>query len=88
MWITHILGDKLEVKRTMPQDKVYHFIGGALLCIATGLVTGQPAAGIVAAIVVGIAKEVYDKVSRRGTPELLDAAATAAGGALGYLLFM
>ena len=30
----------------------------------------------------GIGKEIYDRVSRNGTPDVLDAAATLLGGAL------
>lgn len=59
----------------MPQDKIKHFVGGAII----GFVLGLPAA-----VAIGAAKEiVYDKLMKKGTPELLDFFATAIGGAAG-----
>ena len=39
--------------------------------------------GLVAAVLAGVAKEWYDMVSGRGTPELPDFAATVVGGLVG-----
>lgn len=40
--------------------------------------------GIIAASAAGIAKEVYDKVTGKGTPEVLDFVWTAVGGTIIY----
>ncbi|MDI9470783.1 MAG: hypothetical protein QM296_11365 [Bacillota bacterium] len=70
----------------IPQDKVGHFlIGAGISLVVGGLV--DPDTGLIAATVAGVAKEVvWDKLLARGTPEFMDALATAAGGVLGYLL--
>jgi hypothetical protein len=63
-------------------DKVLHALAGALVCAVVLLVTRSVPAGIVAAALVGVVKEVHD-YRRRGegfTPDALDAIATAAGG--------
>jgi len=64
----------------IPQDKANHFTYGALTCALVTLTTQQPNAGLIAAVVLGVAKEVYDLVSKRGTPDWRDVAWTAAGG--------
>tara|TARA_R110000868_G_scaffold112176_5_gene302320 strand:+ start:10751 stop:11005 length:255 start_codon:yes stop_codon:yes gene_type:complete len=68
----------------LPQDKANHFIYGLAIFIAFGFAFGA-VAGLVAAALIGAAKEVYDKVSGKGCPDALDFVATAAGGVAGYL---
>jgi uncharacterized protein YfiM (DUF2279 family) len=63
-----------------PQDKANHFLYGATVCAAVAVATQQPNAGLIAAVVLGFAKEAYDLVSKRGTPDWRDVAWTAAGG--------
>ena len=58
------------------------FRSGLLICLLVGIAT-TPIAGLVAVVLAGVAKEWYDIVSGRGTPELLDFVATAAGGLVG-----
>jgi hypothetical protein len=63
----------------MPTDKLLHILVGiaiAAILYPLGLI---PA--VVAVVVVAISKELWDRTGR-GTPELLDAVATIAGGAL------
>jgi len=64
----------------LPLDKQLHFFSGGMLA---GLLMpfGFEVAwlGVVAA---GVGKEVYDKVSGRGTPEIMDAVATILGGSV------
>lgn len=63
-------------------DKVLHLFAGALVCAVVMLVTGSVPAGIVAALLVGVAKEVHDyrRRAKGYSPDALDALATAAGG--------
>ncbi len=65
-------------------DKQLHFGAGMLIGLAVGVGT-NPITGLVFATVAGIVKEVYDKYSGNGTPELLDAVATVLGGITGSL---
>lgn len=68
----------------LAQDKANHALYGLAIFIAVGFVFGA-VAGLVAATLIGAAKEVYDRVSKKGCPDVLDLVATAAGGAAGYL---
>lgn len=68
----------------LARDKALHFVGGFLI----GL-TVAPFFGISAMIPVALAgfgKELYDNISKKGTPELLDAVATIAGGAVAVII--
>ena len=62
-------------------DKRFHIQGGALVSGTTYAATKDPKKSILAAAVVGVAKEVYDSTGR-GNVEALDIAATVAGGIL------
>jgi hypothetical protein len=64
----------------IPQDKANHFLYGTVVCAVVTLLTRQPIAGLIAVVALGFAKEVYDLVSKRGTPDWRDVAWTAAGG--------
>ena len=64
----------------IPQDKANHFIYGAVLASAGALYSHE--AGAALCLVVAVGKEVYDRVSRKGTPEVADAVATVIGGAV------
>jgi len=55
----------------MPIDKQYHFIAG--LCIYTIAQLFMPAIwAMVPVVAIGTAKEVYDYVSKKGTPDIND----------------
>ncbi len=66
---------------TLPHDKANHLAYGAAIACAAVLAHSVIAAGIAVAVF-AVGKEVYDRVSKKGTPEPLDAVATLAGGAL------
>jgi hypothetical protein len=68
----------------LPQDKANHLIYGLVIFILVHFFFGV-SAGLLAGTVAAVAKEVYDKVSGKGNPELLDALATIAGAVLGAL---
>jgi len=69
-------------------DKKQHFIGGILLAIFGAGLTFLPWWGSALALTVAasVAKEIWDKVTGRGTPEVLDAVAGIAGGSLATIL--
>jgi hypothetical protein len=69
----------------MPTDKLLHLLVG--ISIAAILYPFGLIPAMVAVAVAAISKELWDKTGR-GTPELLDAVATIAGGAalLGWYL--
>lgn len=59
----------------IPQDKANHFIYGFVIFILSNLILNAYfALAIVFCFAAG--KEVYDKVSGKGTPEILDFVAT------------
>lgn len=66
------------------QDKANHFIYGLVIFIIVSFVLGVTY-GLAATAVIGAAKEIYDKVSGKGNPEILDFLFTFAGGAAGYI---
>jgi len=63
---------------TIPVDKKLHMLAGAAITATVALYL-DPLAGVLACALVGAAKEVYDKVSGKGHPELLDFVATVFG---------
>ena len=68
----------------LPADKGTHLAYGLGLFIALAFAR-SPEFAVVMVAVVGIVKEIYDKVSGTGTPEVLDAVATACGGLAGFV---
>jgi hypothetical protein len=75
---------KLPIPPMIPQDKANHFFYGAIIYFAVNLVLGAYIA-LTIVVLSGILKEVYDKVSKTGTPDVLDAVATIAGGLVCFL---
>jgi uncharacterized membrane protein len=65
----------------LPHDKAMHVLYGLACFCVFALIS--PLVGLVAAIVVGAAKEAWDSTGR-GNVEILDFVATAAGGLLGF----
>jgi hypothetical protein len=68
---------------SLPADKANHFVYGACAAALGGL--HSVLAGLMLCALLAIAKEVRDRVTRRGTPDLLDALATVAGGLVALL---
>ena len=65
-------------------DKLLHFIGGAVIALIGAFFSG-PLAGLALAVVAGALKEIYDHLHPDGhTVELWDFLATAAGGLLAF----
>jgi hypothetical protein len=69
---------------SIPADKVSHFAGGAIL-FAVAVPFMLPAYALAVAVVAGFVKELYDNLNKtKHTPDVWDALATSAGGALGF----
>lgn len=72
----------------IPADKANHAVYGSAIFAAAYVIfhfAGLPALHIAAGAVVlaAIGKEIYDRINRdRHTPDLMDAVATIAGGAI------
>jgi hypothetical protein len=59
-------------------DKANHFIAGTLIyCLANVFLT--PLVALIPVIVIGAAKEMYDKYSKKGNPDVMDFLYTIAG---------
>ena len=68
----------------LPQDKANHYIYGSAAAVVGQYVTAQLGVdsrlgAVVFAALVGFGKELYDHVSKKGTVDMNDAIATAAG---------
>lgn len=63
-------------KFMLEKDKANHFVYGAVACVLGGMW---------ACALVAVGKEVYDYVSKKGTPSVADVVATLAGGICVYV---
>lgn len=68
-------------KLLFAQDKANHIVYGAIIASLCSVVF-TPYSSLIVVILLALAKELYDKLSKRGTPELLDVLATVFGGLL------
>lgn len=76
---------KKMIIKLLPYDKALHLLGGVLLSLLLlNLFNWWITLIIVAIIAVGI--EIYDKVSKKGTSEVLDAVYTLIGYVIVILL--
>ena len=64
----------------IPHDKANHVVYGAAAA-AVGCLHSVEAGAILCAVL-GVGKEIYDRLSRKGVPDIMDAVATLAGGAI------
>ena len=64
----------------IPLDKQLHFYSGGMLAGLLMPLSVQLA--VFGVIFAAIGKELYDLLSKRGTPEIMDAVATILGGAV------
>ena len=67
-----------------PADKANHALWGLALFIALAFAR-DPLFALLMVVAVGIVKEIYDKVTETGTPDVWDAVATACGGLAGFI---
>jgi len=66
---------------TIPLDKKLHLGAGFIIALVTGIIL-TPLFGLLLAVGTGVGKEVYDRLSGKGTPEIMDIVYTVAGGLL------
>ena len=66
-------------------DKKLHFIAGLIICIVVALIFKNPMYGLIASVIAGVAKEVYDYYDY-GKIDFLDTLATWVGGIAGYIV--
>ena len=66
-------------------DKKLHFIAGIVICILVALIFKNPLFGLIASVIAGIGKEIYDYYDY-GKPDFLDCLATWVGGIAGYIV--
>jgi len=65
-------------KLIIAADKANHFIAGTVIyCLALCIVT--PVAALIPVVIAGAGKEVYDKISGKGTADIKDFIYTVAG---------
>ena len=69
----------------IPQDKIKHFIAGAITSIVVYVATFDATIAVSLSALLGVGKEVYDSRGH-GTVEVLDAVATVLGGVVGVIL--
>ena len=68
----------------LPKDKLLHFGAGLVISLVVGTLT-VPLYGVIASLVAGVGKEVWDSRGH-GTVEVLDVVATLFGGVVGAIL--
>lgn len=79
-----------QIKELLNKFKGYLFVSDKWLHLSAGLFIAfwvglfNPFIGLGLAILAGVAKEVYDKVSEKGTPDVWDLVFTIIGALLGF----
>ncbi len=65
-------------KFLIPIDKANHFIAGTIIYCAAALFL-PPAIALIPVMITAAGKEIYDAVSKKGTPDIIDYLFTIAG---------
>ena len=66
------------------EDKLKHIVVSAIICVALNLILPWWAAALIT-LAIGVGKEVYDKVSKKGCAEWEDLVADCIGILIGVL---
>jgi hypothetical protein len=72
------------IKMLFTEDKLKHIVVSAIIMVALSLVLPKWAAAIIT-LAIGVAKEAYDKLSKKGYAEWEDLVADAVGIVIGLL---
>lgn len=64
------------------RDKIFHAAAGLAVAVVAGMFVA-PLWAFAAGVAAGVGKEVFDKVTGKGVPDVLDAVVTAVGAAVG-----
>ena len=84
--MTSLIEKLLAVANGIPDDKVRHALGGAVLFTIIAPFDSHVAYATV--VTAAIVKEIYDRLhSSIHTPDVWDAVATVAGGSVGLVCF-
>lgn len=72
------------MKRLLAEDKLKHIVVSAIICVALNLFLPWWVAALIT-LAIGVGKEVYDKVSKKGCAEWGDLLADLVGILIGVL---
>ena len=86
-WLNGKLIKLTSTKISLAADKQMHILVGVVICLAVGLLLGY-SYGLIAAGIAGAVKEIWDKLSGKGTPECKDMLATWGGGMIGCVILL
>jgi len=67
----------------IPQDKQKHLAVGVIISLTIPFIGIY---GLLLCLVAGVGKEIYDYISKKGTPEILDAVYTIIPAIIVYLI--
>ena len=62
----------------IPVDKANHFIVGTIIYVLASFIL-SPLLAIIPVIIIGLAKEIYDYITKTGTPDMIDLLFTILG---------
>lgn len=62
----------------IPVDKANHFIVGTIIYVLASFIL-SPIFAIIPVVIVGLAKEIYDYITKTGTPDMIDLLFTILG---------
>ena len=83
--------------KLITNDKVLHMIAGFAIMVNCTVIINlffqlpvfvAAVLSLLLSIAIGCVKELWDRFTGKGTPEMLDAAMTALGSIIGYVLVM
>lgn len=72
------------MNRLLTEDKLKHIVVSAIMAVALNLLLPWWAAGLLT-LAIGVGKEIYDKVSKKGQAEWTDLVADVVGILIGIL---
>ena len=67
------------------KDKQKHFVVGFVISIILGILTNYYI-GLIVSIIIGALKELYDLVTKKGTPDYMDFIVTSYGATFAMLI--
>lgn len=65
-------------KFLIPVDKANHFIAGTLIYVLSAIIF-SPILAMIPVIIAGLGKEMYDYITKKGTPDVIDFLYTVLG---------
>jgi hypothetical protein len=62
----------------IPVDKANHFIVGTIIYVLSAFIL-SPLFAMIPVIIIGLSKEIYDYITKKGTPDIIDFLFTVLG---------